>query len=118
MAASRYPQNLVRSSCLLAAGGILILGSAVIFLAAALYHLSLLTGYGPTFVIIAPVPAVAFSVASLAVQAGSLFVWFRSRSTGAVLAGRISLAAIIVVLAAWLAVGAAFIAPSVRGGAA
>ena len=117
MAASRYPEHLVRWSWLLVAGGILILLAAITFLAAALYHVSQLTGYGPTFVVLAPAPTVAFALTSLVVLAGSCLTWLRSRR-GPVLAGRLALAAIIATVAAWLAVGVAFMALTGSGGAA
>lgn len=117
MTASRIPHHLVRWSWLLAAAGILILLVAVIFLAAALYHAAQLTGYGSTYIVLAPVPAIAFAVASLLVMAGSLLAWFRSRVKGGELAGRLALAAIITTGAAWLAVGISFIVLTGSGGA-
>ena len=107
MEASRNSRTLIGWSGVLAACGVLIFGAAVCFLATALWHDSLISGYGPTYIAVRPALTACFVVASIIVLVASTFVQHIASHRLVALAKRRSLMAIISTLAGWLTIGAA-----------
>ena len=109
MEASRSSRALVRWSGVLAACGALIFAAGVCFLAAALRHYWLISGYGPTYIFVPPALTACFVAASVVVLVASAFVRRIASHRLVALAKRRSLMAIIGTVAGWIAVGAAIL---------
>jgi hypothetical protein len=105
MQASRDSRSLILWSGVLAASGALIFVAAVFFLAAVLWHYSLINGYGPTYIFLAPALTASYVVASIVVLVASAFVRHIANHRHSALAKRLSLMAIIATTAGWLTVG-------------
>jgi hypothetical protein len=105
MEARRNPRTLIRWSGALAACGALIFIAAVCFLATALWHHSLISGYGPTYILAPPALIACFVVSSIVVLAASTFVRHIADHRFVALAKRLSPMAIIGTVAGWLTVG-------------
>ena len=105
----RSPSALLRSATVLATCGALILVVALCFLAVALWHRSLLSGYGPTYVVVQPASTACFVVGSAIVLVASAFVRHMAKHRSMELAKRRALLGLIGTLAGWIAVGAALL---------
>jgi hypothetical protein len=105
MEAGRNSRTLIRWADVLAASGALIFVAAACFLATALWHDSLINGYGPTYIFVQPALTACFVVASIVVLVASAFVRHIANHRLVALAKRRSLMAIIGTVAGWLTVG-------------
>ena len=105
MEAGPNARTLIRWSGALAACGALIFVAAVFVLAIALWHHSLISGYGPTCIFAPPALTACFVVSSIVVLVASTFVRHIADHRLVALAKRLSLVAIISTVAGWLIVG-------------
>ena len=105
MEAGRNSGTLIRWSGVLATCGAFIFATAAYFLATALWHYSLVSGYGPTYIFVSPALTACFMVASIVVLVASIFVRHIANHRLVALAKRRSLMAIIGTVAGWLTVG-------------
>lgn len=92
-----------------AAGGALLLGSALAFLALAIHHATLAGGSGATHVFVSPGVEAAFGLASLAAIFAGAWVWWHARRDDDAVASRLSIGAWVATMAAWAVLGAAFL---------
>ena len=105
MEAGRNSRTLIRWSGVLATSGALVFVTAAYFLVTALWHYSLISGHGATYVLASPALIACFVVASFVVLVASTFVRHIANHRLVALAKRLSIMAIIGTIAGWLVVG-------------